>query len=522
MKKIQILTLFTAISFGLISCNDFLDVNDNPNAATQVEPELILPTAIVRSASLTVSYNTYGASLVGYIANAGGFSGFGSLLNYNFTPGTFSQWGTAYDNILDLEYVLQETRGNNNLALFYGTAKILTGFEFLRIVDQHGDIPYSEALKGRDNVAPKYDRAQDVYVGIINTIDEGLAAINAANLPKQLNSAADPLFQGNIAQWKRFANTVKLRVLIRISGDAELASFVREKFNSLEKDFLTEDAVVNPGYVRDRPNPTWSTWGYAVNGNVATSSRVPTFYAYGFYDGNKLLDQGRGAVIFNDFGNTARPTPLNQLGIEQNNPAIRAGYSPWYTGIRASASSITDAQGIVKGPTQGQPIFLAAESYFLQAEARLKGFLTGDVKTSFNSGITASFRYLFKDVNGTVPTTVTAAVNKYHADNNTSHLVNFEFATSDEQKLEAVITQKYIAFNHINGDEAWNDYRRTHYPKTIPNGGRYLDIASTTSNSTRPDRLPTILKYPQSEYDYNASNVKDLNQFSDLLFWAKK
>lgn len=522
MKKL----IFYILGISLISftsCEKYLDVNDNPNSATDVVPELILPTGIVRSASLTVSYSTYGGSLGGQIANAGGFSGFGALLNYNFTPGYLSQWDASYDNLLDFQYVIDRTEGNNDLALFNGVAKIMSALDYHRVSDQHGDIPYSEAVLGNLNTAPKYDDASTVYQELINRIDDGLAVINGASFPKTLNAASDPMFKGDMAKWKQFANTLKLRLLIRLSGVSSMSSFVNAKFSELEKNFLTDDAIVNPGYVKDRPNPTWATWGYTTTGNVANSSRVPTFYSYGFYDGNKLIDEGRGSVIYNDFGNSSRPTPLNQLGVESGNPPIRANYSPWYTGVRSSASSITDALGVVKGPTQGQPVITAAESYFLQAEAQLKGLIPGDAKTSFENGIRASFRYLYKDVNGSVPSTkdVNGDVADYLNDNALSYLVNYDLATNDNERLEAIITQKFIALNMITADESWNDYRRTGYPKTTPGSGKYTDFASVTSNATAPDKLPTILKYPQSEYDYNPENVKDLNHFTDKQFWAK-
>lgn len=534
MKRYFNIAICMLIAAGLsTSCKDYLDVNTNPNQATSVEPQLVLPAGIVRSASLTVSYNTYGASLGGYIANAGGFSGFGNLLNYNFTPGTHSQWGTAYDNLLDYKFVLDASDERPEMAYFKAAGMIMSALEFQRIVDQHGDVPYTEALKGTANLTPSYDSAPVIYQDLINKLDEAIATIDNAEFPISLNSSSDPLFAGNMANWKRFANTLKLRMLVRISGVSSLSSFVNEKFASFNQTLgiITNDVIVNPGYVKDKPNPTWATWGYTTTGNLATSSRVPTYYVYGFYDGTKLSDAGRGALIFNDFGNSSRPTPLNQLGNEVGNPPVRSGYSPWYTGERASASSITDAYGVVKGPNQGQPIMLLAEAHFLLAEARLKGFLPGDDKASFEAGIRASFTYLNKDVAGTVRSGFNAAnaLATYKADN-TSYLVLYSenldqnldsTPTNNEQKLEAIITQKYIALNMINGDEAWNEYRRTGYPRTVPLGGRYYDMASTNSNATAPDRLPTLLKYPQSEYNYNSANVRDVNHFTEKIFWAK-
>lgn len=534
MKKYFNIAICMLIAAGLsTSCKDYLDINTNPNQATSVEPQLVLPAGIVRSGSLTVSYNTYGASLGGYLANAGGFSGFGNLLNYNFTPGTHSQWGTAYDNLLDYKFVLNASDDRPEMANFKAAAMIMSALEYQRIVDQHGDVPYSEALLGSANLTPKYDSAPVVYQDLINKLDEAIALIDNAQFPLTLSASSDPLFAGNMANWKRFANTLKLRMLIRISDVSSLSSFVNEKFASFNQTIgiITNDAVVNPGYVKDKPNPTWATWGYTTTGNLANSSRVPTYFAYGFYDGTKLSDAGRGALIYNDFGNSSRPTPLNQLGNETGNPPVRSGYSPWYTGERTDANNITDAYGVVKGPSQGQPIMLLAEGHFLMAEARLKGLLAGSAQESFDAGIRASFTYLNKNVAGTVRTGFNAAtaLSTYKAEN-TSYLVLYSenkdqdlnsTPTTNEQKLEAIITQKYIALNMINGDEAWNDYRRTGYPRTVPMGGRYYDMASTTSNATAADRLPTILKYPQSEYNYNSANVRDVNHFTEKIFWAK-
>lgn len=523
MKKIFFITSLFVAGFGLQSCNDYLDVNTNPNSATSVDAQLLLPGAIVRSASSTVTYNNYGGQLVGYQANAGGFSGFGSIIDYNFTPGTHSNFETAYDILLDYKLVIDAAQENPNIGFFGAAAEIMSVLEFHRIVDQHSNVPYSEALQGANNITPKYDRGEDIYQDLVNRLDAAVAVIKAGQYTIGLNSSSDPLFSGNKDRWIQFANTLKLRLLLRISGVSSLSSFAQQKIASIEQNFLTDDAAVNPGYAQDRPNPMWASRGYTTAGAPAAASRVPAFYSYGYYDGNKLADPDRGSVIYNDFGNTARPTPVNQLGNETGNPPIRANYSPWYTGTFNSASSITTALGVLKGPTQAQPIILSAEAYFLLAEAQLKGYLPGSYKTSFENGIKASYNYLYKTVGGALDAgkNVTTSFNRYLELNPNSYLVNIDLATTDAQRLEAIITQKYIAFNMINGDEAWNDYRRTGYPVTNPNGTRYTNMASVASSSTAPDKLPTILKYPQNEYSYNPANVKDLNIFSDKVFWAK-
>ena len=169
-------------------------------------------------------------------------------------------------------------------------------------------------------------------------------------------------------------------------------------------------------------------------------------------------------------------------------------------------------------------IVTAAESYFLQAEAAVRGLITDDAATLFNDGIVASFRYLYTlPDNKTISGDPVGDAAEYMTDNEDSYLVNFSKATTDAQKIEAIITQKYIALNMVNSDEAWNEYRRTHYPAIIstPGATGSQTFASSVSESTRPDKLPTRILYPTSEGSYNTSNVpKGVTPFTSTIFWA--
>jgi len=94
-------------------------------------------------------------------------------------------------------------------------------------------------------------------------------------------------------------------------------------------------------------------------------------------------------------------------------------------------------------------------------------------------------------------------------------------ATTANKKLEAIITQKYIALNFIHSHEGWNEYRRTGYP--ISTGSSAVtSFASIKSQSTRTDKLPTRLLYPVTESRYNPANVpKEITPFTSTIFWAK-
>ena len=435
MKKIFNYILLGAIFVGASSCEKYLDINENPNSFTSATPELVLPQAIVGSAAITSSFNTGLADIAGQRANGGGFGGFGDVVTYQWTAtnGTYSGlWTSSYDNLNDYEYVIEATKSDPKLAYSTAMARIMKSMGFARLVDQFNDIPYSEALKGNKILTPKFDKGQDVYQDLVKQLDSAMIAITAAQANPEVSvpkSSADPMFKGDMDRWKRYANTLKLRLLVRMAGVPELQAFTGPAFASFDTSigFLTADAVVNPGYEKTtRPNPTYNALGYATDGATTQTSRIPTKWMYSFYNGVKLTDPYRGKAVYRSFPSAI----VNQLGDESADvPKAPASGSSWSV---LADNNDSDAIGITKGPAAGQIVMTAAESYFLQAEAYERGYLSGNAQAAFDNGIVASFNYLYKDATNTVPATMNVAtdVAAYKAANNTSYLVNYELAAS--------------------------------------------------------------------------------------------
>jgi hypothetical protein len=523
MKKISIIILTGIVILGT-SCKKYLDVNTNPNSATSSTPDLVLPQAIVYTASNVSGFNNYGSRTVGYSANAGGYGGFGSVWTYNYATGDGSGlWQSAYDALEDIQYVINSTAGIDKYAYFNAAARIMKVYNFQLLIDEFNDVPYYQAFQGSSVISPKYDSAKALYVELSNQLDTAIATIKNASYPTALTSATDPLFSGNETYWKQFANTLKLKLIIRASAKI---TFSNTTFDAAG--FLTTDAVVNPGYglATGHVSPSWNTWVADYTGTRVGQAYIPAKFVFGYYDGNKLTDAARGGAIYYNFPNT----PVNQLGVGDNSvPSSPSTAGSWYSGS-GSGTTLGNAIGIMKGPDQGQPLLLAAESYFLQAEADIRGIVSGTAKTNFVNGITASFNYLYKLSNGTLKyTTAAADATTYISNNSTSYLANFDLATTPAQQLEAIITQKYIALNFIHGQEAWSEYRRTGYPVSsgVTTSNPYGSFASTLSSipaGSRADKLPTRLPYATSEYTYNSANVPNIDNnklYNYLIFWAK-
>src|SRR6185437_5864803 len=300
MNKLSILSISAIFLLGTSSCKKYLDINKNPNAATTATPEVILPQAIVYSAAVTSSFNNYGAELGGYAANAGGYGGFGSNWTYNFGPNDYSGlWSSTYDALNHLQAVQNFAVADKTDAhdYFGAIARIMKVYDFQLLVDTYNNIPYSNALLGASAVTPKYDDAKTIYPALAAQLDSAIAIIAAANSKSGVTvptSQQDPLFHGSMANWQKFAQTLKLRLIIRASATV---TFPNKTFDS-NIGFLTTDAIVNPGYakVSGQQNPSWNTWVQDYAGTTGNRAWMPCTFVFSFYSGANLADPNRGTA----------------------------------------------------------------------------------------------------------------------------------------------------------------------------------------------------------------------------------
>ncbi|RZL14317.1 MAG: SusD/RagB family nutrient-binding outer membrane lipoprotein [Pedobacter sp.] len=454
---------------------------------------------------------------------------------------------SVYDNAQDYQYVIQNST-DPSLVFSTSIARIMKAFMFSKLVDQFNDVPYFDALKGQANLTPKYDDAVKIYEDLVKECNESMAAIAtglAANVttPGSIpfpNAKADPVFAAtdqtaNMVNWRRFANSLKLRLLVKLATSGKSAAFANAQFAAYDTTLgiITDDVTVNPGFgkVAGQQAPIYNSMGYSVAGVRAYAQRIPTRWIATFFNGVKIQDPARAAVLFRSIADAN----TNQLGNEstvttQVPPTTPISSSSFYTGTTVGG----DALGAVKGAGQSAVVMLWSEAQFLLAEAYERGYLAGGTAaatTAFNNGVTNHFRYLYKTAAARNATTgaetvdasknPTTDANTYRTTNAAVRLVNYSLNTTLDQRIEAIMTQKYIALSIIASDEAFNEFRRTGYP-AIVNGSAVATetFASRASASTRPDRLPSRILYPTSEYATNSANAPaGINQFTSRIFW---
>jgi len=480
-----------------------MDINVNPNEMVTTTAGQLLPAAILKAAALdNTDMNLLGAFWSGQWGKAYDVTGsyvIGSLLvsttstldqvaSYGITSRFANDiWEISYLNLYNLSLIEKE-QGLVAGPFYVGMAKILKGYTFLRLVDFYNNIPFSEALDP-SNPAPIYDDGETVYKGAIALITEGIAHIKQGGIAP---AADDILFGGDMDQWARFGNTLKLRALIRMS-EIEQDAYIREQLGIIQQEgsgFLLADAFVNPGFstaASNQLNPFWNGYYRNFTGSVTTLNQGlrPTRYLLSFYAEH---NDPRMKQIYNTVNGQYAGVVLGQLTAD---PSQNFGVTSSFKGPLDNDSQ---GGGLVKSATQPLLFFSAAESYFLQAEAAQRGWISdGNAEQYYLDSVRTSFAYLG------VPS---AIFQSYVAQPS----VRFN------NSLERIIEQKWLAMNGIDGAEAWNDYRRL----ALPDAPGSVAV----SEGIRPYRL----LYPESEVNANPEQVNRQQvtsgtDYHNRVFW---
>ena len=183
LKTLSAASLAVAAS----GCSSFIDINQNPNQATSIAPNFILGQALTTTAAnytganpnTGVSFNTYASFAADYWSKSGVVNGYNEERTYNYSSSYYAGlWSGTYDNLQD--YQLIQTNGAADYPNHASIARIMKVYNFLLLVDEYGDIPYTNALQGLGNLTPTYDKAQDIYKDFIVQLDGAIADINTA------------------------------------------------------------------------------------------------------------------------------------------------------------------------------------------------------------------------------------------------------------------------------------------------------------------------------------------------------
>ena len=363
----------------------------------------------------------------------------------------------------------------------YQLSQVMRVHTMLTVVSTQGPLPYSQVADGSFYVA--YDDEPTAWHAMFDDLDAAIAELQNAALSASspLDAATDRIYAGNAAKWLKFANTLKLRMAVRIS--AADPDFAKQK---------AEEAVLAGVMtsVDDSAYDAYQINGYHQNGagsyHELTSNACIVSYMNGYND-------PRRAKYFVPM---ADGTYYGlRMGIASATAAEFTTYANETSGL------IYDNQ-----PSAPMPLMYAAEAAFLRAEGALKGWAMGGTAEDFyNEGIRLSFAewgasgaedYLADETS--VPANNPGP---YSVTNKSKCTIKWSASDSDEKKLEKIITQKWIA-NFPLGLEGWCDFRRTGYPYIFP------PFNNRSTQGVDSERGVRRIRFPQQEYNNNSSNVQ--------------
>ena len=454
--------IITLVVLTLMGCTkDFEELNTNPNAPVNVQPSLLLRQVIYNFGE-HMSYE-------GFVA--------GDLLSQHRTALDFNlfdrhdlkspqlggnPWPVFYTNLRDNEIILKLSKQTPAYSVYEGPALILKAYMAAGLTDLFGDVPYFEAFNGVDGtVTPAYDLQSDIYQkenGILDNLEKGIAAITAYTGAIALEG--DILYQGDLSRWIGFANSLKIKYLMRISGKVDVANALQTVFS---------------------------------NGNYIAENNQNASFDFTNSEPNSFrLAQLR----VGDFNNFVLSETMEEILTDLNDPRISTFFRPFansnagafnglLNGINSATSSIALSDYSLAGTsfredtsTLDANFMTAWETNFLLAEAAQKGLITTTPESLYNTAVTQAFEYW----NTNLPTAYLIEKANYNA--------------AGTSPLQQIITQKWIAAV-INGYEGWIEYRRTGFPVL-------KQVSASLNNNLIPARMP----YPAEASSLNSENYQ--------------
>jgi len=506
MKRIL---LIASVALAFTSCEKFVDVNTNPNTPTVTKANYVFSNAL-NNAGRTVAGGLHitGGHWTGYYAHSTSFTGGGQEKTYVFTNNDFNFFDGIYDNLADFQYVIDHAQ-EDGYGYLVGPSMIMQAMLMQKLVDIYGNVPFTEALKGTKFTEPKYDDAPAIYTALVKMLSDGQAKVSSSTFP--LSEPSDIFFNGNKTRWMQFANTVKMRLIVRRSNVSGYSA--TSDLGTITSDgVITTPVFCNPGYLKTagKLNPYYQNWGFNENdaptGDFRKMNRVIVEWLKSTNDVFRLqrICSVKGLPDNLSVSNTLSDYIAAPLG----------GDGSSY--LSANVSAMGSMQ-VVKGQaTRPLLVMSDAEASFLQAEAIQRGWLTGSAQAKYEEGVRKSFALCANVQNGAIATSTAAAADAAATAflKNATNLCDWSAYTD---KLKAIWVQKWVALCNVDGGESWAEYRRTSSP-TNTTGNCPASPRSVAVSSSAKE--PLRFFYPLRESNVNGKNVPaGIDVFNSRIFW---
>ncbi len=446
MKKLKYILLTLSVLFATSACEDLTDVNVDPTRLTDVNLNLLLPDALSQTA---YNQSANPARMPAIIMQH--FTGFDAqqvqYSDYIIAEDAFNNfWNTGlYSGVLRACQVIIEKAQEEGNTYYEGIAKIIMAEGYGMSTMMFGDMPFSEALQGQENLKPAYDSQEQVINGLLAMLNDAIGLLNS---PSGVNpSSADLYYGGDPEAWLKVAHALKAR-------------------------YLAQTAKRNSG--------NWSEVLKEVSESFQSVDEQPWFQ----FEGNQIANN-----------------PLAKFGIERPNTLVvdegfaqkmtdradpRQDYYMEFSGSQWTFYNGSNPNLVWTQSSSATPLISYVELKFLEAEALYQtGAGNGEIQAALSEAIQASM-----DQVG-----ISDDVSAFVAER--SDLSGL----SGEEVLERIIEEAYFAYFGYAWQQVWHNYRRTGYPDLSPN-------PDGTNGLNPSGGIPQRFLYPVGEVQTNLENVQ--------------
>ena len=455
MKKIIAALIITT---SLVSCTkEFKELNTNKDGAKFTTPETLLGPAVhdVLKRNLNRCLRLTHELMQVHVTLSDG----DEIHRYVIRPQESDyMWNNWYLQLTNIKDIYKGGDAINNKA-FMGISLILDAWVSSLITDVYGDVPYFDANKGRDYVLqPRFDRQKDIYQDLFKKLEEANELFKTANTA-DVEAKMDPIFAGDIAKWRKFGNSLYLRLLLRVSGTGELGAV---------------DKILDIVETRKSNYPIFaSNNDSAILRFQTTAPYLSEFAEYRSIDFQVNSSLSEFFINnLNDWGDPRR----DKWASKRDNAFV--GIPSGYPVGQVPAPQSQYMAALMNEPLLGN-IINYPELQFILAECAVKGFIPGDAKTYYEAGVTAALGMW----GFSVPTGYLTDTSAQWYENDNAN-----------QKLQQIMLQKYYTL-FFTDFQSWIEHRRTGFP-ILPKGfGLQNDGV-----------MPTRLKYPVNVQRVNQQN----------------
>lgn len=544
MKTTKLIAAFGLFLFALSGC-DLTALNENPNNPTDDvdynmnDPRLAatLRNGIPMEGDDEQRIKSLMIDFYAQIADGGGQTTKNYFMNEDWNRRMYKR---VQSNVSSLNIVIRNLMDDEEFTNSVAVAKIWRVFTQASGVDFFGPIPFASYKETEDN--PPYMSVENSYSEFFRELDEAIALIDKKHSNSPFTDpASDIIFSNNMSKWRRFANSLRLRLAMRLSEvNPSLCS--TEVGKALTSGVM--ESLVDNAYLPPKADGSWGadynytmfqiTWSTPI---VMTSTFEKLVTNIGGVDFPTNIVNQRNGI-------SGTSTPLSNVYPAKVDPRATVMYDPAFeTGdwksVPYGLSSTNNNAGeyrrvlhaemgfVMKNgaPYKNRPydVMLYEEVCFLKAEAFLRGFAQGDAKAEYEKGVRSSL------------TTwgVAANADSYLAStdkNMAGTSANYDDQTGDgNTALEKIITQKYIAAFPDVAMESWNDKRRLNLPRfdvALERNELYYD--PNNKDIKDPKNFIKRVQYPQqeaqinkTEYDKGVALLGGADDVTTPLWWDK-